>query len=430
MKEVRAILILLLVVSQVSLFGQNSQNKINSPYSAYGMGNLKGRNVNIAQQAMGGISIGYSSPMYINPNNAASYPAYDSMHFIFETGIKGEMGTLSSRNASENSSSFTLSYLLMGFPVTKWWASSLGLLPYSEIGYNIDVTVDMSQYNFGDIIYNIEGEGRFNQFYWGNGFQITKDFRAGVNMSVLFGNASFNKLIYFPDSMFIFNTRTTKEYHMADLLFDFGVQYDLHLKNNNMITMGAIYQPRIKASTKKDELSKTISGGYGNVDYDKDTLYYHPDVKGNVIIPFRAGVGVTYHKSNIWMVGMDFEFQKWENFRIFETNDSITNSWIIRMGGELSPKHTVLSPLYKRLVYRMGFHYGLTYLKLNGHQLNEYGISLGATFPIRKSRSTFSLAMEYGGRGTIQYGLLRENFINFTLGLSINQLWFVKRRYQ
>ena len=162
----------------------------------------------------------------------------------------------------------------------------------------------------------------------------------------------------------------------------------------------------------------------------KDTLYYHPDVKGNVIIPFRAGVGVTYHKSNIWMVGMDFEFQKWENFRIFETNDSITNSWIIRMGGELSPKHTVLSPLYKRLVYRMGFHYGLTYLKLNGHQLNEYGISLGATFPIRKSRSTFSLAMEYGGRGTIQYGLLRENFINFTLGLSINQLWFVKRRYQ
>jgi hypothetical protein len=410
--------------------GQNSQNKINSPYSAYGMGNLKGRNVNIVEQGMGGLSIGYSNPLYINPNNAASMAVYDSMHFIFETGIKGELGKLSSLNDSENSSSFTLSYFLMGFPVTKWWGSSLGLLPYSEIGYNIDVSVDMSQYDFGDIIYNIEGNGRFNQFYWGNGFKITKNLRAGVNASVLFGNPTFSKLIFFPDSMFILNTRTVKEFHMVDILFDFGLQYDLHLKNNNKITFGVIYQPTLNASTRREELSKTLSGGYIDVDYDKDTIYYHPETKGDVVIPYRLGGGLTYYKGNLWMVGADFEFQKWEDFSVFGISDSISNSWTARVGGQFSPKHTVLSPLYKKIVYRMGAHYGLTYLKLNGHQLSEFGISVGATFPIRKSRSTFSLAMEYGGRGTVQYGLLRENFVNFTFGLSINQLWFVKRRYQ
>ena len=418
------------IAGQFNLFGQDSQNKINSPYSAYGVGNLKGRNVNIVQKGMGGLSIGWSDPRYINPDNAASNAIYDSLHFIFETGIKGELGTLSSMNGSENSNSFTLSYLMMGFPITRWWGSSIGLLPYSEIGYNVDVTVDMSEYNFGNIINNLEGDGRFNHFYWGNGFRITKDLRAGVNMSVVFGNPSFSRLIYYPDSMFIFNTKTIKEYHIADFLFDFGVQYDLHLKNDNKITFGAIYQPQMKMSSKKTEMSKTMQGGYGDVEYDKDTLYYNPDVKGNIVIPYRIGGGLTFYKQNIWMVGVDYEFQNWENFSVYGVSDSLANSWTARIGGQISPKHSVLSPLYKKIIYRFGGRYGLTYLKLNDHHLSEFGISVGATFPIRKSRSTFSMAVEYGGRGTTQYGLLRENFINFTFGLSINHLWFVKRKYK
>ncbi len=429
MKVIKVIILILLVAVE-SVLGQHSQNKLNSPYSAYGLGNLKGRNVNIVQKAMGGLSIGWSSSQYINPNNAASPAVYDSMRFVFETALTGEYGTLSSLNAMENSSSLTLNYLLMGFPVTKWWGSSLGLIPYSEIGYNIDVTIDMSQYNFSNIIYNLEGEGRFNTFYWGNGFKITKNLRAGVNTNVLFGNAEFTKLIFFPDSMFILNTRTTKEYHMADINFDFGIQYDIHLKNKDNITVGAIFQPEFKADTKKSELSKTISGGYGQVDYDKDTIYYYPDIKGKIVIPYRIGMGFTYYHGNRLMLGAEYEFQKWDRFSVFGNNDSVSDAWTARLGGQYAPKHTVLSPLYKKMIYRFGAHYGLTYLMINNHHLSEFGISVGATFPIRKSRSTFNITVEYGGRGTKQYGLLKENFVNFTFGLSVNQLWFVKRRYQ
>jgi hypothetical protein len=430
MKVRKIILFLLVVLMQTGVMAQKSKNKINSPYSAYGMGDLKGRNVNIVQQAMGGLSIGYSNSKYINPNNAASYAVFDSMYFIFETGIKGQLSNLSNQYNTEQSSSFTLSYLLMGFPVTKWWRSSLGILPYSEIGYNINITIDMSEYNFGDIINNLEGDGRFNQFYWGNGFKITDNLRAGVNTNVLFGNASFSQLIYFPDSMFIFNTRTTREYNLADFIFDFGVQYDLHLKNENKITFGAIYQPKFNVNTKRTEMSKTLSGGYDDVDYDKDTLYYNPKVKGKVVIPFKVGAGFTFYKEDIWMIGLDYEFQNWKNFSVYDVSDSINNSWVIRIGGFISPEHTTLSPLYKKIIYRFGAHYGLTYLMLNGHQLDEFGVSFGTTFPIRKSRSTFSMALEYGKRGTTNYGLLRENFINFTFGLSIDHMWFLKRRYK
>ena len=78
----------------------------------------------------------------------------------------------------------------------------------------------------------------------------------------------------------------------------------------------------------------------------------------------------------------------------------------------------------------MGIRYEMSYLVLRGHQLNEFGISIGTEFPIRKSRTTISLTAEYGTRGTVDFGLLRESFINFSLGVSINEKWFYKRRYQ
>jgi long-subunit fatty acid transport protein len=427
MKIIKINILWVLVLIQITVIGQN---RINSPYTYYGLGELKGRNVNVVTQSMGGISIGYSDSKNINPNNAASYMVHDSTSFIFETALKGQLTTLSSVRQSENSSSVTLSYILMGFRVTKWWASSVGLLPFSEIGYNIDVNIDMSQHNFSDILNNLDGHGRMNQFYWGNAFKVTENLRAGLNINYTFGQGSFQSLIYFKDSANILGTRTTREVNIHDFVYDFGVQYDWHFKKDNMLTIGAIFAPTINANASRNSLGKTLYGGYDNVDFDKDTIFYKPDEKGTIIIPMRAGFGMTFRHKERWMAGFDVEYQDWENFKSFDVSDSITNSWRFSVGGQFTPVHTTLSPLYKKMTYRMGIRYEMSYLTLNGHQLNKFGISIGTEFPIRKSKTTISLSAEYGSTGTVQYGLLRENYINFTLGVSINERWFQKRKYQ
>ncbi len=415
------------VLLQLTVVGQN---RINSPYSYYGLGDLHGRNVNNVSFSMGGISIGYANPRHINPNNAASYAVFDSTYFVFETGIRGQALTLNSTYASENSSSVTLSYIMMGFPVTKWWKTSIGLLPFSEIGYNIDVNIDMSEYHFTDILNNLDGHGRMNQIYWGNAFKITNDLRAGLNINYTFGQGSFQSLIYFEDSANILGTRTVIDLNIHDFVFDFGVQYDLHFGKQKMLTLGAIYAPKINANATRTSLGKTLFGGYNDVDYDKDTIFYIPDEKGKIVIPMRTGFGATYYHKGLWMAGFDFEYQNWKEYRVFDLSDSISDSWRVSVGGEFTPKHTTLSPLFKKMTYRMGIRYEMTYLTLRGHQLNEFGISIGTQFPMRKSRTTISMAVEYGKRGTIDYGLLRENYINFTLGISINEKWFYKRKYQ
>ncbi len=415
------------VLLQLTVAGQN---RINSPYSYYGLGDLHGRNVNNVSFSMGGISIGYANPRHINPNNAASYAVFDSTYFVFETGIRGQALTLNSIHASENSSSITLSYIMMGFPVTSWWKTSIGLLPFSEIGYNIDVNIDMSQYHFTDILNNLDGHGRMNQIYWGNAFKITKDLRAGMNINYTFGQGSFESLIYFMDSANIFGTRTVRDVNIHDFVFDFGVQYDLHFGKQKMLTMGAIFAPKVNANATRSSLGKTLTGGYNDVDYDRDTIFYIPNEKGKIVIPMKTGFGATYYHKGLWMAGFDFEYQNWKEFKAFGLSDSISDSWRVSVGGEFTPKHTTLSPLYKKMTYRMGIRYEMTYLTLRGHQLNEFGISIGTQFPMRKSRTTISMALEYGKRGTIDFGLLRENYINFTLGVSINEQWFYKRRYQ
>jgi hypothetical protein len=70
-----------------------------------------------------------------------------------------------------------------------------------------------------------------------------------------------------------------------------------------------------------------------------------------------------------------------------------------------------------------------TGLKINDESINEFGISFGVGLPVGKLFSNANLGFEYGKRGTTSQNLVQENFFNFQLSLSLNDRWFVKRKY-
>jgi hypothetical protein len=84
---------------------------------------------------------------------------------------------------------------------------------------------------------------------------------------------------------------------------------------------------------------------------------------------------------------------------------------------------------FKLVRYRAGFRYHQTYLQLRETPVNEWAFSFGMSLPIRKSFSQIHLAAEYGQRGTISNSLIQENFLRLTLGFTLNDLWFVQRKY-
>jgi hypothetical protein len=305
----------------------------------------------------------------------------------------------------------------------------LGMLPYSQIGYDVKIYIPVPY--FSDVVNNIEGSGGINQFFIGNAFKIGQNLRFGVDAAYLFGKGDRSSKVYFPDSIYIFGTKTITSTKGGDFVFDYGLQYDIHFNKDRLLTIGLIYSNQWNMNAKIGYTAYTFTGGYGDViETIKDTIAYSPDTKGKIVIPQRAGAGFTFQQKNMWMVGADFEWQNWDKYAAFGKSDSLDNSWRFAIGGRFTPKHTSISSLGKRITYRAGFRYYNSYLSIFNHPINEYGISFGLTFPMKKSKTTVDLGLEVGKRGTKVDGLIQETFFNMSLGFSIHESWFHKRKYQ
>ena len=56
-------------------------------------------------------------------------------------------------------------------------------------------------------------------------------------------------------------------------------------------------------------------------------------------------------------------------------------------------------------------------------------MSFGLGLPLRKTKSEINLSVEVGERGTTNNNLIKEQFLRFQIGLSLSDIWFVKRKY-
>lgn len=420
---------ILLFITTVLSLNVSAQTGINSPYSRYGLGQLSGKNLNTAAMSMGGLSLGMHDATTLNPANPASYGSLDSSSFLFEIGVNGNITHLKTTQLSESGYDATLSYIFVGFPITRWWRSGFGVMPYSKIGYNVEVVVEVE--NFSDVAHSFTGDGGLNQIFWGNGFNITNNLRAGIDITYLFGKSSRSSMIYYPDSVFIFGTKVENTITGGDFIFDYGLQYDININSKTQATIGLTYANKFNLNSDRSYLSKTLNGGFnGEVEDVKDTIEYIPDEAGTIVVPQRFGIGMVVKKHGKWLVGADFEWQNWKEFSVFDVTDTLSNSWRLTVGGEFIPDHTNISSLFKRITYRAGLKYNQSYLNFGGTKINEFGISFGFGFPMKKSKTGIDLGFEIGRRGTTVNNLIQENYLNVFLGVSIQEHWFHKRKYQ
>lgn len=64
------------------------------------------------------------------------------------------------------------------------------------------------------------------------------------------------------------------------------------------------------------------------------------------------------------------------------------------------------------------------YLKIGGNQLREYGVTLGFGFPVPTFKTTVNLGFEWMRRQAHPDPLIKENYLNITLGINFNEMWF------
>ena len=132
--------------------------------------------------SMGGVTYSRSSRNTINPFNPASYGAVEEESFVFDIGINIQQSVLRKGDNKLADASGDIGYLAVAFPITKWWKTSLGIMPYSEMNYeSVHTANDPLSGSNVETIYS--GGGGVTQIYWGNAFNITKGLSVGFNSS-------------------------------------------------------------------------------------------------------------------------------------------------------------------------------------------------------------------------------------------------------
>ncbi len=420
-KHIKYILILMLLCA--TYFSTTAQTRISSPYSYYGLGEIQSSH-SAYSSAMGGLKSAVRNPAYINYGNPASYSAFDTNTFIFDVGVISNFNQLQSNVTTQAFTNHTsLGYLLFGFPVTHWCGVSLGMVPFTKTGYQI-VTRDTVD-NIGQVQEKFDGTGGINKAYLGTSFRIFKHLSLGVNVGYLFGSTLKNRSVYVPDQSYSFDIRIKNDLHVSSFYFDYGLQYQIDLKKNYALTFGTNFNLPMKIHATNTQLAERFTA-VGDVESIKDTVINISDTSGKISMPLSIGGGLTFMKKNQWMLGADFEWQNWRKFQSFGVLDSITNSFNFAVGGEIIPRYSSLTKYWKKMSYRFGFHYGQSNLELKNTKINDFSVSIGMGFPIKKIRTIINLAVEAGKKGTINQNLIQENYVKFTLGFSFREFWFYR----
>ncbi len=415
---------IILIISSGTAFTQSS---LTSPYSHYGLGDLNNIS-NTRNRSMGGTGVAQRGFYNVNPQNPASYTSIDSLSFVFEAGMRSTFNSLKTLTISENASSAGLDFMYFGFPISKKIKMSFGMMPFSTIGYKI--LDEQNDATLGRINYYYEGDGGLNQYYLGSGIQLHRNISIGFNVIYLAGNINRSRLIHFPDSTAVLNTRVRDIVNISDFSLTAGIQYHKTFLGGSHFTLGISSGYGNTLKTKKEQLSETLFGGI-NTGYEffRDTIAYLKDIPGTIKLPVLFNAGVLYEKPEKITIAFEGSYGFWNKYRIDDKADSLSNNYRINGGIEFIPDNRSISSYWQKIRYRAGFNYSLTYLNLKQIQVKDLYTSFGLGLPIRRQAATLNFGAEIGSRGTKKNNLIQENYFRFYFGISITERWFIKRRY-
>ena len=159
-----------------------SYSGTNSPYSQYGLGEIVDQASGF-NRGMNGLGIGFREHNQVNHKNPAAYSALDSITFLFDAGLTGQLTNFKEGNKKRNAKNANFDYVVAAFRVFKHVGVSAGLLPYSNVGYKYSNTGTVNELNTVSYTNTFRGSGGIHQLYLGAGWEIIKNFSIGANVS-------------------------------------------------------------------------------------------------------------------------------------------------------------------------------------------------------------------------------------------------------
>lgn len=410
-----------LLVLLLPLSGMQAQNRINMPYSIYGVGEVRFNEFH-QNMGMGGLSQGFRSNMFVNDVNPASYTATDSTSFIFDITTVTHFYEQKTSNLSQQADYISLGNISISFPVTHWWGVGAGLKPYSLVGYDIR---DFDEHPLaGRVSYLYEGSGGLNQLFLGTAINPVGGLSLGINASYIFGNIAHEASVI-ADTVFMYRTNALNKINARGWTLGLGAQYQFKFSNNRQLTIGATYGNQ---SELKLDATETLRRRQPGV-FAYDTISHRAFDDGTLSLPQYYGAGFFADINRNWAAGIDYQWQNWDSFSLSGQKTNFSNSYRLATGLQYSPTVETYSSFFHRMRYTAGFKYGQSYLMDDNDPLDEFGITFGVHIPVRRTFSGVKVGFEYSRRGSVDNNYMQENFYRINIGINIWERWFVRRLF-
>lgn len=96
-------------------------------------------------------------------------------------------------------------------------------------------------------------------------------------------------------------------------------------------------------------------------------------------------------------------------------------------GAEFSKQQKMMNQIVETRYFQVGAFLHNSYLQIRNEPIKEYGLTVGMGGSISGSL-LYTLSAEIGKRGTTRANLIRENYVQLTIGLSYRDYLFSKGR--
>ncbi|MDC0643486.1 hypothetical protein OAP39_02705 [Flavobacteriaceae bacterium] len=408
-----------------------AQNSTASPYSLGGLGDVTFRG-NAINRMMGGISV-YADSIHANLNNPASLGELKLT--TFSVGVHYRNTQLISDATNEDVASGSLDYIAVSIP-TKHFSFSFGVMPFSSVGYQLQSLDDTNEQN---ILNRYEGKGGVNKTFISVGLKVFKFLNIGGTFNFNFGSISSDASRQ--EENVDFGTFLRNSSQIRGIDYQLGAHLKVPLSKKFSIDAFATFSPEHSLTSENEQsfFTRSVSTQTVGTVIEVDLADQNLD-KVDLTIGSKYELGLGFGQDKKWLLGAQYTAINSGNFQndfIQLNNVSYENGSRLSVGGYFIPNYSSITNYWKRMAFRAGFRQEISGIMINNTSLEETGISFGVSLPLGgyysaanvAGYSSLNIGFELGKRGVNTNGLIEENYWSIRLGASLNDLWFIKRKY-
>lgn len=415
---------ILIAIVLLTSVGLSAQNGTASPYSYFGLGDIRTVGT-VDNQMMGGISM-YADSIHINLKNPAAYSKLAIT--TYSAGISQKQISFRSADDKQSTSVTNLDYLAIGVPLSDKFGLGFGLMPYTSVGYNFNI----SNTNPDDsvILNEYTGDGGLNRVYLSVGYEFSDVLSVGATLNYNFGTINNSRVQSSSDAQY--GTLDRRESQIQGYDFNYSLNYTPKISEKYTLytSIGVDTQLNLNAENAQSIGSFSRVTGQDIEVFDVD-LNAQGRKFADVRVPTKTTLGLGIGENLKWFLGAEYGFQKLSDYKNdFFNVDNIEykDASTFAIGGFYIPEYASFTSYWKRIVYRGGLKVANTGMQINNQDINDFGITFGTGLPLGRSFSNLNIGFEIGKRGTIDADLIKENYFKINVGLSLNDKWFHKRK--